>query len=53
MATTLKRFTISLLPSMIADLDLAKQECYYKDTQNDMLKDLIIRGLSTIKKEEK
>ncbi len=45
MATDLKRFTISITPKMEADLDSAKQRRYYRDTQNNMIRDLIVRGL--------
>lgn len=51
MATELKRFTISVTPKMDAELSMAKQECYYKGTQNDMIKDLINRGLASLKDE--
>jgi hypothetical protein len=51
MATDLKRFTISVTPSMEADLDVAKRERYYKGTQNDMIRDLISRGLVSLKTE--
>lgn len=51
MATDLKRFTISITPSMEADLDAAKKERYYKNTQNDMIRDLISRGLAALKAE--
>ena len=51
MATDLKRFTISITPSMEADLDAAKKERYYKSTQNDMIRDLISRGLAALKAE--
>lgn len=52
MATDLKRFTISISPKMEADLDSAKQRRYYRDTQNDMIKDLIVRGLSVLEDED-
>nr|WP_317414068.1 hypothetical protein [uncultured Solibaculum sp.] len=52
MATGLKRFTISVTPSMEMDLDRVKKEHYYKDTQNDMIRDLIIRGLASLKEEQ-
>ena len=52
MATELKRFTISITQSMEADLDMAKKEKYYKGTQNDMIRDLICRGLAALKAEE-
>ncbi len=53
MATDLKRFTISVTPSMEAELDSAKQERYYRGTQNDMIRDLISRGLASLKDESK
>lgn len=40
MATDLRRFTISITPTMEVDLDKAKKERYYKDTQNEMIRDL-------------
>lgn len=52
MATELRRFTISITPKLDADLDSAKQMRYYRETQNDMIRDLIIRGLATLKAEE-
>ena len=51
MATDLKRFTISVTPSMEAELDSAKKERYYRGTQNDMIRDLINRGLASLKDE--
>ena len=53
MATDLRRFTISITPTMEVDLDKAKKERYYKDTQNEMIRDLIIRGLGTLNLEGK
>jgi len=50
-ATDLKRFTISVTPSMEAELDLAKKNRYYRGTQNDMIRDLINRGLESLKNE--
>ena len=52
MAAAVKRFTISITPKMEADLDSAKQRRYYRDTQNDMIRDLIIRGLAALEAEE-
>ena len=49
MKTDLKRFTISVTPGMEAELDLAKKEYYYRGTQNDMIRDLISRGLDSLK----
>lgn len=52
MATDLKRFTISVTPEMEERLDKAKQEIYYKDTQNRMIRDLILLGLNAIEGEK-
>lgn len=51
MATDLKRFTISITPSMEIDLDTVKKERYCKETQSDMIRDLIARGLASLKSE--
>ena len=51
MTTNLKRFTISVTPGMEAELDLAKKERYYRGIQNDMMRDLIRRGLDSLKEE--
>lgn len=51
MGTNLKRFTISVTPDMEAELDSAKKEYYYRGTHNDMIRDLISRGLDSLKKE--
>jgi metal-responsive CopG/Arc/MetJ family transcriptional regulator len=51
MATKLKRFTISITPNMEEDLNLIKKELYYNNTRNAMIRDLIIRGLDSIKAE--
>ncbi len=48
MATELRRFTISITPVMEVALDKAKKERYYKATQNEMIRDLIVRGLGTL-----
>ena len=53
MATDLKRFTISITPKMEEDLDLIKQKIYYRETRNAMIRDLIIRGLTSLENEEK
>lgn len=52
MATDMRRFTISITPSLDMELDEAKKETYYKDTQNDMIRDLIMRGLRDLKQEK-
>ena len=53
MATNLKRFTISVTPDMEVELDSVKKELYYRGTQNDMIRDLINRGLASLKNESK
>ncbi|MDF2844775.1 MAG: hypothetical protein K0R00_3201 [Herbinix sp.] len=49
MATDLKRFTISVTPEIEAKLDLAKKEYFYKNTQNEMIRSLIVKGLNSLK----
>lgn len=51
MATDLRRFTISVTSDIEADLDTAKKEHFYKTTQNEMIRALIIRGLNVLKTE--
>ena len=51
MATVLRRFTISITPAMDERLDAAKQATFYKDTQNEMIRDLIERGLKALEAE--
>ena len=51
MATTLRRFTISVTPSMAEKLDRAKQQRYYRESQNAMIQDLISRGLAALQTE--
>lgn len=50
-ATELKRFTISITPSMEVELNLVKKERYYKNTQSYMIRDLISRGLASLQSE--
>lgn len=52
MASHRKRFTISVTSKMEAELDLARQSRYGRTTQNDMLRDLILRGLAVQKRGE-
>ncbi len=51
MDADLRTFTISVTPGMEAKMDLVKKERYYKETQNDMIRDLIRRGLDSLKNE--
>lgn len=46
-----KRFTISITPSMEVDLKAVKEECYGDGSRNDMIQDLISRGLASLKSE--
>lgn len=50
-STMIRRFTISITEEMEHDLDWAKQEVYYKTSQNAMLRDLIARGLAALEAE--
>lgn len=47
MEADIKKFTISVTPCMEAELNSAKKERYNSETQNDMIRDLINRGLSS------
>lgn len=51
MATDLKRYTISITPGMEAALDSAKRKHYHKGSKNDMIRDLISRGLDSLENE--
>ena len=51
MAANGKRFTISVTSGMEAELDSVKKEYYDRETQNDMFRDLISRGLDSLKEE--
>lgn len=51
MAAGLKRFTISVTPGLAVELKLVKKERYCKDTQNEMIRDLIVRGLASLQSE--
>lgn len=49
MATNLKRFMISVTPSMETDLNLLKKEKFYNDSQAEMLRYVIGLGLASIR----
>ena len=53
MATSMKRFTISVTDDMDRKLDRMKQVKYYNTTRNKMIQDLIMLGLETMSKEMK
>ena len=48
MDTEIKKLTISISSSMELELDVVRRECYCEGTQNDMIKDLIARGLASL-----
>ena len=48
MDAEIKKLTISISSSMGLELDVAKKECYREGTQNDMIRDLIARGLASL-----
>ncbi len=52
MATEFKRFTITIPQDVKLDLDVAKEQIYKKDTQSQMMRDLIARGLDALKTEK-
>lgn len=52
MTTDLKRFTISLTDDMAAALHAKKKETYYANTQSEMIRDLIRRGLAALETEK-
>lgn len=51
MAADLIRFTISVPQKIELALDSLKQRHYNRDTQNDMIQDLIMKGLEGLKGE--
>lgn len=53
MATRLKRMTFAITSDMEAPLDSVKKEFFYDHTQSDMIRDLISRGLASLKEESK
>ena len=48
MSTELKRFSISVSPDLEKMLDEAKQTTYYNQSQTDMIRDLIEKGLTSL-----
>ena len=48
LSTTMRRVTITITPEMEQALDRAKREVYYKTSQNAMIRDLIVRGISAL-----
>lgn len=52
MDTETRILTISISSSMELELGIAKRVCYREDTQNEMFKDLIVRGLASLDTEK-
>lgn len=52
MTTNINKITISISSSIKFELDRAKKEYYQNETQNDMIKDLIFRGLTSFNAEK-
>ena len=48
MAANLKRVAISVSPDMEAELRLAKEELFCNATQNEMIRQLIQKGLDSL-----
>ena len=48
-ATDLKCFTISITDELEMDLNEEKKETYYAETQSEMVRDLIARGLVALR----
>lgn len=51
MAKDLRRVTISITPGMGVDINRVKKEQYCKESESDMLRDLIVRGLASLQSE--
>ena len=46
------RFTISITPDMDKRLDAIKQRFYYRTSRNNMIRDILLRGLASFEAEE-
>lgn len=49
--TTTRRFTISVSEELGSKLQEVKQTSYEAESQNEMMRDLIVRGIAALKKE--
>lgn len=49
MKADMKRYSISVTQDLETDLDAMKKERYSQDSQSEMLRDLIARGLDSWK----
>lgn len=52
MAVERKRYTISVPLEVEAELNEVKRDRYCQTTRNEMFRDLLVRGLSTLQMEE-
>ncbi len=52
MDTKMKRFTISVTPELENRLDEVKNNEYWEVSRNEMIQDLIVRGLQTLEQKE-
>ena len=48
----MKRFTISVTPELENRLDEVKNNEYWEVSRNEMIQDLIVRGLQTLEQKE-
>ncbi len=52
MDRNINKFTISIPENMEEELSVVKQKFYCQKTQTDMIRDLIRRGLESLKEDE-
>lgn len=53
MSTNMKRFSVSLTPDLEKRLDTIKKERFYKNTQTQMIRELIKLGLDSFEHDNK
>lgn len=53
MTTIAKRISVSIPSDIEKDLDILKQKKFYKDSQSEMLRQLLVLGLQVSKKKMK
>lgn len=53
MTTIAKRISVSIPSDIEKDLDILKQKKFYKDSQSEMLRQLLVLGLQASKKKMK
>ncbi len=52
MDTNMKRFSVSLTPDLVADLDALKKDKFYNSNQSEMIRFLITLGLEACKRKD-